>query len=93
MPQGSVLSSTFCSLHYATRDHAHLARYLASSSPSVGGLGSPVGGPNSSVDGSEGLYEMQLQMRLIDDTLHVSTAPAPFNTVSNHDLDHAYTHA
>ena len=105
VPQGSVLSSLFCSLHYGAYEHAILARYLphraalgylphraALESDHQGALGTAVRvraapaapataephshEPHSHEPHSHEPHSLQLQLRLIDDTLHVQTLDA-----------------
>jgi len=81
VPQGSVLSSLFCSLHYGAYEHAILARYLphraALDSDRQGPLGTAVrvrAAPAAPPTAEP--HALQLQLRLIDDTLHVQTLDA-----------------
>lgn len=66
VPQGSLLSAAFCSLHYGAYEHAILARYLPHRAAIAEAEPELTAPPR----------ELHLQLRLIDDTLHVRTAVA-----------------
>ena len=72
-PQGSVVSARLCSLHLGAADHATLARFLPSCAPSTTNDGVETATESADVPTGKPL----MQLRVIDDTLQVTTASPP----------------
>ena len=74
IPQGSILSAMFCSLHYAAYEHAMLARYLPMKQSHTR-ISNHSGTDSSCIEDTVAVESPretpQVQLRLIDDTLHV----------------------